>query len=230
MLWRKPKKSRHQILLPEIFHCSTQQNRERDSVELKQLLDAIFEHYGTDFRDYAYSSLKRRVKRRVIEEKTGTISGLQKLVLANAAAMDRLLTTLTIHVTAMFRDPDFYLMLREKVLPVLRTYPFIRIWVAGCSTGEEVYSLAILLNEVGRLYSRCRIYATDLRESVLNRARMGIFPLGGSAGIYPQLSTGWWTSCLRRVLHLRSRMGRVPVVFAGEHYFCHSQSRRRCVI
>src|ERR1700744_6505934 len=106
---------------------------DRESAELKELLDAMFEHYGVDFRNYAYSSLKRRVKRRVIEEKTGTIAGLQKLVLADAAGMDRLLTTLTIHVTAMFRDPGFYLTLREQVLPVLRTYPFIRIWVAGCS-------------------------------------------------------------------------------------------------
>ena len=149
---------------------------EQESIELGGLLTAIFEQYGVDFRDYAYSTLKRRVMRRVIEENTGTISGLQKLVLADRLSMERLLTSLTIHVTAMFRDPGFYLALREQVLPVLRTYPFIRLWVAGCSTGEEVYSLAILLHEEG-LYSRCRIYATDLRERILDKARAGIFPL-----------------------------------------------------
>ncbi len=149
---------------------------ERESIELRLLLVAVFERYGVDFRDYAYSSLKRRVMRRVIEENTGSITGLRELVLTDRAAMERLLTTLTIHVTAMFRDPGFYLALREKVLPVLRTYPFIRLWVAGCSTGEEVYSLAILLHEEG-LYSRCRIYATDLRETVLDKAKAGIFPL-----------------------------------------------------
>jgi chemotaxis protein methyltransferase CheR len=158
----------------ELPKCSP--DAEQESIELGLLLEAIFEQYGVDFRDYAYSSLKRRVMRRVIEEDTGTISGLQKLVLADRTSMERLLTTMTIHVTAMFRDPAFYLALREKVLPVLRTYPFIRLWLAGCSTGEEVYSLAILLHEEG-LYSRCRIYATDLRESVLDKARAGIFPL-----------------------------------------------------
>jgi chemotaxis protein methyltransferase CheR len=147
-----------------------------DSAELHHLLDAIFEQSGMDFRNYAYSSLKRRVWRRVIEEGTGTISGLQKLATVDPNCMERLLNSLTIHVSAMFRDPGFYLKLRERVLPVLRTYPFLRIWVAGCSTGEEVYSLAILLHEEG-LYDRCRIYATDVRESVLRKAMAGIFSL-----------------------------------------------------
>jgi chemotaxis protein methyltransferase CheR len=147
-----------------------------ESTELRLLLNAIFERHGVDFRDYAYSSLKRRVKRQVVEEGAGTIPALQKLALADPACMERLLNALTIHVTAMFRDPGFYLALREKVLPMLRTYPFLRLWVAGCSTGEEVYSLAILLHEEG-LYPRCRIYATDMREAVLSRARAGIFPL-----------------------------------------------------
>jgi chemotaxis protein methyltransferase CheR len=146
------------------------------SVELRHLLDTIFEHCGMDFRNYAYSSLKRRVWRRVIEESAGSISGLQKLVMADPACLERLLNSLTIHVSAMFRDPGFYLALRQKVLPVLRTYPFLRIWVAGCSTGEEAYSLAMLLHEEG-LYQRCRIYATDVREAVLRKAMSGIFPL-----------------------------------------------------
>jgi chemotaxis protein methyltransferase CheR len=142
---------------------------DEESAELRGLLDALFEDCGLDFRDYAYSSLKRRVNRRVVEEGAGTISGLQKLALADPLCKERLLAALTIHVTAMFRDPGFYLALREKVLPLMRTYPFVRLWMAGCSTGEEVYSLAILLHEEG-LYHRCRIYATDLYEAVLRRA------------------------------------------------------------
>jgi chemotaxis protein methyltransferase CheR len=144
--------------------------------ELGLLLENIFERYGIDFRSYAYSSLKRRVLRQVHDEGVGTISGLQTLVLADPAAMDRLQVTLTIHVTAMFRDPDFYRAFREHAIPTLKTYPFLRFWVAGCSTGEEVYSLAILLHEEG-LYSRCRIYATDISDKVLSRASTGIFPL-----------------------------------------------------
>jgi chemotaxis protein methyltransferase CheR len=147
-----------------------------ESAEVRDLLTAIFDRWGVDYRDYAYSSLKRRIKRRVVEEGAGTIVGLKKLVLADPACLERLLTALTIHSTAMFRDPGFYLALRAKVLPVMRTYPYLRLWIAGCSTGEEVHSLAILLHEEG-LYHRCRIYATDLRESVLNKARAGVFPL-----------------------------------------------------
>jgi chemotaxis protein methyltransferase CheR len=147
-----------------------------EGAELRSLLEAIFDRYGIDFRDYAYSSLKRRVMRRVIEEGTETIARLQEKVLSDSAAMDRLQVELTIHVTAMFRDPGFFQSFREHVVAALRTYPFIRLWVAGCSTGEEVYSLAILLHEAG-LYARCRIYATDVSDRVLNQAKTGIFPL-----------------------------------------------------
>src|SRR5207253_8406629 len=97
-------------------------------------------------------------------------------VLHDPLCMERLLLDLSINVTSMFRDPSFYLAFSEKVIPVLRTHPFSRIWVAGCSTGEEVYSLAILLSEAG-LYERTRIYATDINELVLGRARQGVFPL-----------------------------------------------------
>jgi chemotaxis protein methyltransferase CheR len=97
-------------------------------------------------------------------------------VLHDADVMERLLLDLSINVTSMFRDPTFYAAFREKVVPVLRTYPFTRIWVAGCSTGEEVYSLAILLHEEG-IHDRTRIYATDINEAVLGRAREGVFPL-----------------------------------------------------
>ncbi len=147
-----------------------------EAVELRDLLESVFDRYGVDFRDYAYSSVKRRVMRRVLDEKTGTISALKEKVLADPLAMDRLQVELTIHVTAMFRDPGFFRAFREKVVPALKTYPFLRLWVAGCSTGEEVYSLAILLREEG-LHDRCRIYATDVSDRVLSKAKAGIYPL-----------------------------------------------------
>lgn len=149
---------------------------ETESLELDLLLEGVYRQYGFDFREYSPSSLKRRVWRRVEAEGAGSIIGLLERVLHDAAVMERLLLDLSINVTSMFRDPTFYAALREKVVPLLRTYPFTRIWVAGCSTGEEVYSLAILLHEEG-LYDRTRIYATDINETVLERARNGVFPL-----------------------------------------------------
>jgi chemotaxis protein methyltransferase CheR len=147
-----------------------------ETVELQLLLDGIFRHYGFDFREYAPASLKRRVWRRVHAEGARTIAGLLERVLHDPDVMERLLLDLSINVTSMFRDPTFYAAFRQKVAPMLHTYPFTRIWVAGCSTGEEVYSLAILLQEEG-LYERTRIYATDINEAVLERARAGVFPL-----------------------------------------------------
>ncbi len=149
---------------------------ELETIELQLLLEGIFRQYGFDFREYAPASLKRRVLRRVDAERVGTIAGLLDRVLHEPEAMERLLLDLSINVTSMFRDPTFYVALRQKVVPLLRTYPFTRIWVAGCSTGEEVYSLAILLTEEG-LYDRTRIYATDINETVLERARLGVFPI-----------------------------------------------------
>ncbi|HEY6961752.1 MAG TPA: protein-glutamate O-methyltransferase CheR [Gaiellaceae bacterium] len=147
-----------------------------ETLELRLLLEGVYRQYGFDFREYAPASLKRRVWRRVHAEGVRTIAGLLDRVLHEPDAMERLLLDLSINVTSMFRDPTFYAALREKVVPVLRTYPFTRIWVAGCSTGEEVYSLAILLTEEG-LYDRTRIYATDINEAVLEQARAGIFDL-----------------------------------------------------
>jgi chemotaxis protein methyltransferase CheR len=147
-----------------------------EALELQLLLEGVFRRYGFDFREYAPASLRRRVWRRVHAEGAETISGLLDRLLHDPAAMERLLLDLSITVTAMFRDPTFYVAFREKVVPQLRTYPFTRIWIAGCSTGEEVYSLAILLQEEA-LYDRTRIYATDVNESVLDRARTGVFPL-----------------------------------------------------
>lgn len=151
-------------------------SREVEKLEIELLLEAIYRHYGFDFRSYAHSSLKRRLWKRIHHERLDTISALQARVLHDPAMMEKLLLDLSINVTAMFRDPGFYAAFRSKVVPLLRTYPFIRLWHAGCSTGEEVYSMAILLTEEG-LYDRARIYATDINEVVLQTARAGIFPL-----------------------------------------------------
>jgi len=151
-------------------------DNEVGKTQLSDLMTAIFEKYGIDFRSYAVSSLKRRILKQIKDEELDTIPQLQSQVLSDSAAMGRLLGTLTIHVTAMFRDPSFYLTFRKQAVPLLRTYPYLRFWVAGCSTGEEVYSLAILLAEEG-LYDRCRIYATDVSDKVLEKAQSGIFPI-----------------------------------------------------
>jgi chemotaxis protein methyltransferase CheR len=147
-----------------------------ERIEIELLLEGIFRHYGFDFRAYAYASIRRRLWKRIGEEGLATMSALQERVLHEPAMMEKLLLDLSINVTAMFRDPNFYINFRKHVVPLLRTYPFIRIWHAGCSTGEEVYSMAMLLREEG-LYDRSRIYATDINEVVLQRAKAGIFPL-----------------------------------------------------
>jgi chemotaxis protein methyltransferase CheR len=147
-----------------------------EDLEVDLLLEAIFRQHGFDFRGYARSSLKRRVRAAVVAEGLATVAGLLEKMLHDAGCFERLLLGLSVNVSAMFRDPTFFRALRERAVPLLRTYPFIRIWQAGCSMGEEVYSLAILLQEEG-LYDRCRIYATDMNEMVLRKAREGIYPL-----------------------------------------------------
>jgi len=149
---------------------------ELEQLEIDLLLEAVYRRYGFDFREYAQASLKRRLYRRMHAEGLATLSDLHARLLHDPPVMERLLVYLSINVTAMFRDPPFYVAFREKIVPALRTYPFTRIWCAGCSTGEEVYSLAILLREEG-LYDRIRIYATDINEHVLATAREGVFPL-----------------------------------------------------
>jgi chemotaxis protein methyltransferase CheR len=147
-----------------------------EALEIELLLEGIFRRYGFDFREYAPASLRRRLRRRMDGERVRTVSALQARVLHDPVVMERLLLDLSVNVTAMFRDPSFFLAFRSKVVPLLRTYPYTRVWVAGCSTGEEVYSLAILLAEEG-LSERTRIYATDINQVVLDRARLGAFPL-----------------------------------------------------
>ena len=147
-----------------------------ETLEVDLLTEAIYQAYGFDFRRYSRASLRRRLRRRMEAEVLATVSALQDRVLHDRACMSRLFADLSVHVSSMFRDPGFYQALRARVVPVLRTYPFVRIWNAGCAGGEETYSIAILLREMG-LYDRARIYATDLNPAILHQARSGTFPI-----------------------------------------------------
>jgi chemotaxis protein methyltransferase CheR len=147
-----------------------------EALEVRLLLDAVYYRYGYDFRQYAPSSIKRRIRHYIRDEGLESITRLQERVLHDPTAAERFLGILTVPVTSMFRDPEFFAAFREKAVPLLRTYPFLRVWHAGCSSGEEVYSMAILLEEEG-LYERCRIYATDMNEALLRQAEKGAFPV-----------------------------------------------------
>jgi chemotaxis protein methyltransferase CheR len=147
-----------------------------EDIEIGLLLEGLYRAHGFDFREYSRASIKRRILELMRAEQLETISAFQNKLLHDAACLNRFLLGVAVHATAMFRDPSFYLTFRKRVVPLLRTYPTVQIWVAGCSTGEEVYSLAILLEEE-RLYPKCRIYATDISQAVLRKARDGIFPL-----------------------------------------------------
>jgi chemotaxis protein methyltransferase CheR len=145
-------------------------------LEVRLLLEAIFDRYHYDFRSYAMASLKRRLAQACDSLHVTTLSGLQERVLHEPESFAQLLQYLTVQVSDMFRDPEFFLELRRQVLPVLATYPSIKVWCAGCSTGEEAYSLAILLHEEG-LLDRSIIYATDINAQSLRSAAAGVFSL-----------------------------------------------------
>ncbi|MGA1823760.1 MAG: CheR family methyltransferase [bacterium] len=149
---------------------------ENENIEIKLLVDAIYHKYSYDFRDYAKASLKRRIKKRLASSGFNTISEMQHELLYDISFFESILLDLSINVTEMFRDPSFYLALREKVLPILKTYPYLKIWHAGCSTGEEAYSIGILLHEE-KLLERTQIYATDFNETVLKKAQEGIYSM-----------------------------------------------------
>ena len=146
-----------------------------EKIEMECLLDAIYKKYGYDFRDYANASLKRRLKQTLASTSLPNFSAMQHKVLHSTKFFDSVLAELTVNVTEMYRDPTFYKALRENVIPILKTYPRLNIWHAGCSTGEEVYSLAIMLKEEN-LLNRTTIYATDIDEEVLKKAKEGIYP------------------------------------------------------
>ncbi|SMC66138.1 CheR family methyltransferase [Moheibacter sediminis] len=144
--------------------------------EMEQLLEDVFQIYGYDFSQYSKASLKRRLNRICLIDKLASFAELRYQVVNNPSYMQRFVEEITVNVTDMFRDPYFYKKLREDILPRLGTHPFIRIWVAGCSTGEEAYSIAILLKEIN-LYQKALIYATDINPTVIEKASKGIFPI-----------------------------------------------------
>ena len=145
-----------------------------EQLETDLLLEAVLRYYGYDFRDYEPSAVRRRIREGMLAGRVSTISRFQEKMLHEPAFLERFVRAFSRTGLSMFCDPGFYQAFRAKVVPQLRTYPFVRIWHAGCSTGEEVYSLAILLEEEN-LNQRTRIYATDLSEEVVRQARAGSF-------------------------------------------------------
>jgi chemotaxis protein methyltransferase CheR len=158
-------------------HVTPEEEKTRnEDIEIRLLLEAIFEKYGYDFRNYSGAFLKRRIMSRMKRSNMSSISEMLHKMLYDQEFFRTLLLDVSLNVTEMFRDPRFFLALREKVIPLLRTYPYLKIWHAGCSTGEEVYSMAIILKEEG-LLDRCLIYATDLNQAVVGKASEAIYSL-----------------------------------------------------
>jgi chemotaxis protein methyltransferase CheR len=146
------------------------------NVEIRLLLEGIHQVHGYDFRGYAEASIRRRLIHWLAESPFTTFSEAQSRLLREPLLFESLLRGITVNVTEMFRDPAFFKAVREQVVPFLKTYPYVKIWHAGCSTGEEAYSLAIVLHEEG-MAGRFRMYATDINESVLQRAAEGMLPI-----------------------------------------------------
>ncbi|WP_244816644.1 protein-glutamate O-methyltransferase CheR [Caballeronia sp. Lep1P3] len=145
-------------------------------IELKLILEAIYLKYQHDFRHYSVSSLRRRLAQAVHDLECTTLSQLQERILREPALFGRLFQYLTVQVSEMFRDPTYFRAIREQVVPILQTYPSIKVWVAGCSSGEELWSLAVLFAEEG-LSERTVFYATDINAEALRQAESGIYPL-----------------------------------------------------
>ena len=150
--------------------------RENEDIEIELFLQAIYMKYGYDFRNYGKAHIKRRVRHRISVSGFDSVTEMIHKLLYDEVFYQELLQDLSITVTEMFRDPEFYRAVRKEVVPLLKTYPFIKIWHAGCATGEEVYSMAILLREEG-LLKRSQIYATDFNQLALQKARNGIYPI-----------------------------------------------------
>lgn len=146
--------------------------------EVEELFNEILKEYGYDFTGYSRASLFRRVERFLTNRDLHDIKRLKENIFHNTSNLELFIQELTVNVTEMFRDPSFYFALRKKVIPILSTYPYIKIWDAGCSTGEELFSLCILLKEE-KLLERTKIYATDLNQKVLREAKEGIFDMRG---------------------------------------------------
>lgn len=150
--------------------------KQLEHIEVELLLEAIFRRYGYDFRSYARASIERRIRQFMVKSGYATVSDMIPKLLHDAVFFSSLARYFSISVTELFRDPWVYLAIREQVVPLLRTWPHVKIWHAGCATGEEVYSLAILLKEEG-VYDRATIYATDFNDKALEHAREGIYDL-----------------------------------------------------
>ncbi len=147
-----------------------------ERLEIQLLLEAIYRKYGYDFREYSCAHTKRRLEHRLGLERMSSYSAMQHRLIYDQKFFEKILLDLSINVTEMFRDPWFYKEVRRTVLPHLQTYPFIKAWHAGCSAGQEVYSMGILLEEEG-MNNRCQMYATDFNELILAKAKDGIYPL-----------------------------------------------------
>ena len=152
------------------------ENKENEKIEIDLLIRAIYLKYGYDFRDYSKASRRRRILGRLSKSGLSTISEMQHKLLHDPVFFEKLLLDLTVNVSEMFRDPSFFRAVREIVAPELKKIPVLKVWHAGCSTGEEVYSMAILLREEG-IFDTSTIYATDVNEEVLAKAKKGIFPI-----------------------------------------------------
>ena len=150
-------------------------NTRLEELETHLLLEAVLRYYGYDFRDYEPGAVRSRIREGMLAARVSTISRFQEKILREPPFLERFLRSFSSGGLSIFSDPGFYRAFRTKVVPLLRTYPFVRIWIAGCSTGEEVYSMAVLLQEEG-LYQRSRLYATDMSEEAVTQARTGSFP------------------------------------------------------
>lgn len=155
-----------------------------NELELDLFLEAIYRKYGYDFRSYSRASLRRRIQNQLKQFKLGNVCELTHLVIHDESVFIKILDHMTVNVTEMFRDPHFYKSFRENIAPKLRSYPSFKIWHAGCSTGQEIYSMCILLKELG-LYDKAQIYATDIDHQVLEKAKKGIFPID-TVSLYSQ--------------------------------------------
>jgi len=160
--------------LEEKIYTAKLRNKDTTELEISLLLEAVYHKYGYDFRQYSQTHIRRRIVNRLTMSRLENISQMQSEILDDKIFAASFLQDMSITVTEMFRDPFFYKSLRENVIPVLKTYPFIKVWHAGCSTGEEAYSMSIILKEEG-LYDKTTIYASDFNQRALNQAKEGIY-------------------------------------------------------
>lgn len=187
-----------------------------EEIEIRLFLEAIFQKYHYDFRQYSMASVKRRIVQACIHYDCRSVSALQDRVLHEPDILPGLLSYLTVQVSEMFRDPAYFRAIREKVVPHLRTYPSLKIWIAGCSTGEELYSFAILFREEG-LEDRTIFYATDINPDALKRAQAGVFEIerlrlfsenhqksGGKSSLSNYYTTGYGAASFDKTLSQRT--------------------------